>query len=83
MKGARYSTFALVCCTLFFGACRKNDPQEEAPPISSYRTYELVCAAVKADPWGGQILLCKGSPVDRRTSFLQLMSAEGDLGPRM
>ncbi|MBK6540451.1 MAG: hypothetical protein IPG10_04030 [Flavobacteriales bacterium] len=83
MKGARYSTFALVCCTLFFGACRKNDPQEEAPPISSYRTYELVCAAVKADPWGGQILLCKGSPVDRRTSFLQLMSAEGDLGPRI
>lgn len=65
-------------------ACTKEPGDDEAPPIADYRTYDLVTVSVKEDPFGGGfVLLCKNSPIDRRTGFIQVLTADGELGARI
>lgn len=72
------------CCSFFalFSGCRKEVP-DTAPPLSVYRSYDRVAVEVRADPAGGQVLLCKSTPIERSTAFLQLMGAAGDLRQRI
>lgn len=59
--------------------CTKEISEEDPPPITDYRTYDLVPVAVKEvdDRFA---LLCKNSPIDRRTAYLQELGADGELG---
>lgn len=79
------STF--ICAVMIAGSllvsCKKDQPGPEGPPISAYRTYDLVTTAVKEDPHGGQVLLCKNTPIDRRNAFLQLVRPNGDFAQRI
>ncbi len=73
----------LLAISGFIG-CTKEMGDEEAPPIADYRTYDVVTVAVKEDPFGGGfVLLCKNSPIDRRTGFIQVLTADGELGARI
>ncbi|HRH36856.1 MAG TPA: hypothetical protein PK760_00840, partial [Flavobacteriales bacterium] len=70
----------IPCCAVLMSlgiACRK-EVVDSAPPITTYRTYDIVPVLVKEDPLGGYLLLCKNTPIDQRTAFVQFINDDGD-----
>lgn len=63
--------------------CTKEPAEVSPPPIADYRTYEHVPVSVKDAGDNGFALLCKDSPVERRTGYIQVLGADGTPGSRL
>ena len=75
----RFLVLAMITGSI---SCTKEVSEDVPPPITDYRTYDVVPVAVKM-AGEGYALLCKASPIERRASSVQLLAANGELGMRL
>jgi hypothetical protein len=73
----RHGEWLIGLAVAFLGGCAKLPDAPPAPPISDYRTFDMVPSLVRSDPQGGWSLLCRNTPVDRRNGAIRFMDAEG------
>ncbi len=73
----------MILALVLFVGCSKNPAEEPPPPIADYRTYDWVPVSVKDAGDEGFAVLCKNSPIERRTGYIQLLGTDGGEGARM
>ena len=74
---------AVILALVAFAGCSKDADEEPPPPIADYRTYDWVPVSVKDAGDEGFAVLCKISPIERRTGYIQLLAAGGGEGARL